>query len=286
MFNRIIVPIDGSDESWRALPVGDRMASACGAELEVVRVVPSEADVTARERSLRRQVTGVGLVTLAPHVHAVEAEGKSVAAVLAERLAATNGSVLVMASSGRGRSGAVLGSVATDVLRTTFGPVVVVGPAVGRDARFRGKDIVVAVDGSRYSEASLGLAAAWSIGFAGRLWITTTVERSAMAPSDTFESNYVSRLADDVAKRAHREVEFEVLHGGSPARAVSEFAERVGAGMIVAATHGRTGLARLALGSTSASLVRHATCPVVLLRPPELALAVGDLAATPHVVTG
>jgi nucleotide-binding universal stress UspA family protein len=285
MFNRIIVPIDGSDESWRALPVGDRMAGSCGAELEVVWVVPSEADVSAREHSLRRQVTGVGLMTWAPHVHAVEAEGKSVAAVLGDRLAATNGSVLVMASSGRGRSGAILGSVATDVLRTTFGPVVVVGPAISRDVQFRGKDIVVAVDGSRYSEASLGLAAAWSIGFDGRLWISTTIETSAMAPGDTFESNYVSRLADEMATRTHREVEFEVLHGGSPARAVSEFAARVDAGLIVAATHGRTGLARLALGSTSAAIVRHASCPVVLLRPPELALDAGDLAATRHVVT-
>ena len=49
---------------------------------------------------------------------------------------------------GRGRSAAVVGSVANALLRSPFGPIVLVGPSVARAADvFRG-DIVVALDGS------------------------------------------------------------------------------------------------------------------------------------------
>jgi nucleotide-binding universal stress UspA family protein len=67
-----------------------------------------------------------------------------------------------------------------------------------------------------------------------------------------------------------RPVEFETLHSRHPANAIAEFAESINASLIVASTHGRTGLARLAHGSVAAALVRHARCPVVLMRPPHL----------------
>ena len=55
-----------------------------------------------------------------------------------------------------------------------------------------------------------------------------------------------------------------------PAWRSADFAERIDASLIVASTHGRTGLARLALGSVATEIVRHAPCPVVLSRPPTL----------------
>lgn len=282
MFNRIIVPVDGSDESWRAIGIGDRIAVACDADLEIVCVMEAHDDFEVQERLLRRRVGREPLATPRPLVHIVEPHGTSVEATLRDRLRAVNGSLLVMASSGRGRSGAVLGSVATDVVRTTYGPVVMVGPGVDPAGTPAGHDIVVAVDGSPRSEASLGLAGAWSIGFGSRLWVTTMINRAAVSPDDMFESSYVARLAEDLSTRTRREVEFEVLHGANAARAVTDFARRVDAGLIVATTHGRTGLARLALGSTGAAIVRQASCPVVLLRPPTLAEDTAPAASGAH----
>jgi nucleotide-binding universal stress UspA family protein len=269
MFNRIIVPVDGSDESWRAVAVGDRLATRCAAELEIVLVAAGSDDVEQERHNLRNRVALAQLATPHPDAHVVEASGRSVATVLGERLEAVNGSILVMASSGRGRSAAMVGSVANDVLCSTFGPVVIVGPAVAPDADVFGGDIVVALDGSARSETVLGLAGAWSVGFGGRLWLTTMLEPTGVAP-DVFESNYVGRLARDLGLRTKHEVEFEVLHGTNAARAVTDFAERIGAGLIIGTTHGRTGLARLTMGSTAAAIVRDAPCPVLLVRPPQL----------------
>ncbi len=53
---------------------------------------------------------------------------------------------------------------------------------------------------------------------------------------------------------------------GRPADEICAQAERRGAGMIVIATHGRTGLRHYLLGSVAESVVRHATCPVLVVR--------------------
>ena len=40
-----------------------------------------------------------------------------------------------------------------------------------------------------------------------------------------------------------------------------------GADLIVISSHGRTGLGRMLFGSTAESVVRHAHCPVLVVKP-------------------
>jgi nucleotide-binding universal stress UspA family protein len=42
-----------------------------------------------------------------------------------------------------------------------------------------------------------------------------------------------------------------------------------GADLIVISSHGRTGLGRILFGSTAESVVRHARCPVLVVKPEE-----------------
>ena len=53
---------------------------------------------------------------------------------------------------------------------------------------------------------------------------------------------------------------------GPPARAVIAAAERLGAELLVVGTRGRTGLARLALGSVAGRIVSRAHCSVLVVR--------------------
>lgn len=55
---------------------------------------------------------------------------------------------------------------------------------------------------------------------------------------------------------------------GEPATLILTVAEECEADMIVLATHGRTGLRRLLLGSVAEHVLREAPCPVVTLRKP------------------
>jgi nucleotide-binding universal stress UspA family protein len=53
---------------------------------------------------------------------------------------------------------------------------------------------------------------------------------------------------------------------GSPGEEICEQAARRGAKLIVISTHGHTGLKRYLLGSVAEKVVRHAHCPVLVLR--------------------
>jgi nucleotide-binding universal stress UspA family protein len=53
---------------------------------------------------------------------------------------------------------------------------------------------------------------------------------------------------------------------GSPATAIVEMAGRENAELIVMASHGRTGLTRLLMGSVAEEVVRKAQCPVLVVK--------------------
>ena len=62
------------------------------------------------------------------------------------------------------------------------------------------------------------------------------------------------------------EVELSVIQHPSPGRALVEMAEDEGADLIILGSHGRSGLSRAFLGSVAERVVRHAPCPVLVVR--------------------
>ncbi len=54
---------------------------------------------------------------------------------------------------------------------------------------------------------------------------------------------------------------------GEPAEEIIRLADEAHADLIVIGTHGRSGIERLLLGSVSERVVRHAGCPVLVMRP-------------------
>lgn len=56
---------------------------------------------------------------------------------------------------------------------------------------------------------------------------------------------------------------------GDPARVLVAYAAEHGADLIAITTHGHSGLARLLYGSVAEGVIRHAPCPVLLVRIPE-----------------
>ncbi|MCA1594319.1 MAG: universal stress protein, partial [Acidobacteria bacterium] len=64
------------------------------------------------------------------------------------------------------------------------------------------------------------------------------------------------------------DVEDVVTHGEAASEIVRVARER-GADLIVVSSHGRTGLGRILFGSTAESVVRHAHCPVLVVKPSQ-----------------
>lgn len=268
MFKRIVVPTDESDFSWRAVEVAEAFARQWDAEIELLEVVSYAPDVM-RAEEITEQRLAAGPLSVPVSVCALVLQ-RSVGATIADHVANVGGGLIVMSTFGRGRSETILGSVALDLLRAMDGPVVAVGPKVKTDRRHHGGDLIVPVDGSAFSETALPLAAAWATGLEARPWVVEVLDPDHARVDDAVESSHATRLARNLTQQTHHDAQFEVLHSTHPGRAIAEFAESIEASLIVASTHGRTGLARLALGSVAMEMVRHAWCPVVLQRPPTL----------------
>ena len=62
------------------------------------------------------------------------------------------------------------------------------------------------------------------------------------------------------------EIEEVIVHGEAAAEIVRVAKER-NADLIVLSSHGRTGLGRILFGSTAEAVVRHASCPVLVVKP-------------------
>ena len=60
-----------------------------------------------------------------------------------------------------------------------------------------------------------------------------------------------------------------LVRAGSPAFEIIETAKSLPADVIVISTHGRTGLKHVLLGSVTENVVRHAPCPVLVVRERE-----------------
>jgi nucleotide-binding universal stress UspA family protein len=271
MVQHLIVPTDGSDAAWRAADVAFDLARRCDATVEIVSFVFGDDDVEATTSRLGARLTQHDTAGADVRYAAMVARD-SVAVALADLVTAQPDAVVVMASHGRGRSAALMGSVTEELLRLEFGPLLVVGPRCDHPDLSGHRDysgpIIATVDGSHESESALALAVAWGIELRAEPWIVQVVDPASTAGTD--ESADLARLARSLSQDSGHPVQFEVLHGSDIPTAVSEFATSASASMIVATTHGRSGLSRFVTGSTAAAIVHHAPCPVLLLRPPHL----------------
>lgn len=75
---------------------------------------------------------------------------------------------------------------------------------------------------------------------------------------------------------AHSVTAETAVREGDPAEEILDYAEENDVDVVVAGTHGRSGITRHLIGSVAERLVRHASCPVMTVRLPETNVTVDD----------
>ncbi len=182
-------------------------------------------------------------------------------------------------TSTHGRTGfkrAFLGSTAEHVVRYAPCPVLTVP---GRKAPpFQLKKILVPIDFSKVSKEALAYAAFLAGQFGAEIILLHVTEK---APIDYLlgpglmnhlvvpmmkqaEAN-LARVAGNLSK-VHGTRLSAVVRQGRPFEEIYRAARTLGADLIVLTTHGYTGLKHVVLGSTAERVVRHADCPVLVVR--------------------
>lgn len=139
------------------------------------------------------------------------------------------------------------------------------------------RSILVPVDFSRASERALDYAASMAGSFGAKLILLNVVEPfptpdfaySPMALDDDViaaQAKEHLKKVQDRSGAAPALVEKILVRHGSPYAEITDAARTLKADLIVISTHGYTGLAHVFMGSTAERVVRHAPCPVLVVR--------------------
>lgn len=87
-------------------------------------------------------------------------------------------------------------------------------------------------------------------------------------PFAEMEARAETRLARLARQRIGSKARYRLyVRVGDPGGEVLSAAKRLGARLVIMATHGRKGLRRLLLGSVAERVVREAPCPVLTVKP-------------------
>lgn len=293
MDDRIVVGVDGSPGSLRALRWAIDDAAARGGVIEAVTAWQSPYDFGEEPLvpALEEQISADAASSL--HDGVVEVAGAGVPCPVREVVVhgdpawslcdrAAGASALVVGSRGHGGlSGALLGSVSTKCAHHCSSPVVIV-PAewdVPVGGGRRPGRIVVGVDLSAGSRRAL----AWALDEArGRGWTVDVVE-AWQDPyggdmSVEFDIPHFRRERQAMVEAAEERLKAfveqvvgpdppvpvtPVMVEGEAAAALCAGSE--GADLLVVGSRGRGGFARLLLGSVSTSCAHHSRCPVAIV---------------------
>ena len=266
--DRVLVPLDGSERADVAVPVARVVAERLGVPLTLVTVVEPGEDEASSASHLRAVAAETGATWRL-------LDGRNVAACIRGAAGGLPDRVVCMASHGRGRSAALLGSVASVVAAGARGPLLVVGPNVSASHQLTG-DVVACVDGSKSSERVLPVAADWATALGLGLEIVTVAEPvpQAVTPGAPYHrshgpslvaEDYLDQVAAPLRERGVAVGTTAIYDPVSVVGGLADHFEGRPPALIATMTHARTGFARLALGSVAASIVHELPAPVLLV---------------------
>src|SRR5215216_3676426 len=279
---RILFASDASEDSELAATTAVALAKVTGSELHVLHVAPAFPDYfepsdpdepgpTEREgrRILDEQVMkieNVGGTVAQSHLRMGGAAEEVID--LAEELET---GLIVLGSRGRGRiRRALMGSVSDSIVRHAHCPVMVVRwkPVV-----FPAK-ILVATDGSEEADLAAQSAADLAARTGSELHVThvgtalSHVECMGAVTKELLdkEAKEVLEAQLERMEEAGASVTEAHLMSGRADEEIIFLAEGVGADLVVVGSRGLGGVRRTLVGSVSDSVVRHAHCPVLVVR--------------------
>jgi nucleotide-binding universal stress UspA family protein len=259
--DRIVVPLDESALSERALPIAREIARHTGAQVRLVEAVPPDELERASDYldRLADLMNGVDIATEATSSSA----GVRVADTLLAALERPGDSLLCMSSHGRsGLGAAVLGSTAEDVLRRTDRPVLVVGRECALPWPGHHRTLLVPVEGWEQDELILRQ-------------VVEIVEQSDLQPvllqvvhpMDVGEGTRAGEALEHAREQLHSlgvDAKTDHRFASNVPLTIDEAARTWGAALIVMALYVPSGAPRTLLGSVTMSTVRHAPCPVLV----------------------
>ncbi len=297
MFTKLLIPLDGSKNAAKVVPLARVLAATLKLPvelLEVIDVAAVSARLTAETADKFDSLITEGESVSREHLNEIAAnfsggrvacsvERGKPADVIIERAALEPGTLIAMATHGRsGVDRWMLGSVAEKVLRGSRNPLFLVR-ANEDDSLDPGatiKSVLVPLDGSELAASVLPTVVeiAKTLDLDVVLCRAYEIDQSAYYGREEFVPNYTDLLdqlkenaedylskAADLLKRAGLNKVSCIALAGSGAEQIADYSRQHPDAMVVMCTHGRSGVSRWVLGSVTEKVVRHSSDPVLVL---------------------
>jgi nucleotide-binding universal stress UspA family protein len=279
MYQRILIPTDGSREAEYAVPFAAAIAARTGGRLVLLRASPEPYLVPNMPLSLKRTTAHIAARELDAVCDRWQDAGVPIETRLragfpvAEILrAAPQFDLIVMSTHGlSGLKRFMMGSVAERIIRLAPIPLLAVRPE-GRWTRASAeaaaarmfRDVCVPLDGSPTARQALRDLRKFPLDEA-RLRLVHILPREASAQAEDFAG---ADLADSASWFEARGVTVvrSVERDDQPARGIAAVAGRGSCGMIAMTTHGSSRLKEVFLGGTADRLFHFATVPLLVSR--------------------
>ena len=276
----VLVPLDGSEHAELALAPASDVAKALGAGICLVAVHPADeelwaaaqidltAELSHRRVWLEGYLEGVARKLRAdvPDVRWEVRQG-DVSGQLRDAAAAEDTAIVAIATSGEaGFQGIPSTSVTDRLVRAKLKPVLVVPPHADSTA---GTGLLVPLDGSTAGAAALSFARELAKTGGAPLHLVHVVNANlGWAIAEDAQERLTTALRDrgtEYLGSVAQTSETTAVLEGPVLDAVLDYAAEHDCGLVLLATHGRSGPERIELGSVADGIVRAADRPVILV---------------------
>ncbi|SEP18654.1 Nucleotide-binding universal stress protein, UspA family [Halogranum amylolyticum] len=281
MFQRILLPTDGSEASSIAAEAAVSLADQFDAELHVIHVLEhdetSTDNVDSPTRYGEEAVQAAVELATSSGVEATRAVIEKRKSIHQEILTYTDEhSIDCIVMGTRGRSGLnrlLLGSVAEQTLRESPVPVMtvheetVIDPDIG--------SILVPTDGSECAHTAVDHAGELARSVDATLHVIYVVEtgqvingnrvRKLREALEEIGEKALDLALDQVQSSTYLPTETSIVNG-PPYIEIVRYAEEHDVDCIVMGTHGRKGIRRFLLGSVTERVIRRADVPVISVK--------------------
>lgn len=296
-FQNILAPTDFSAPAVAGVRYAMNLRSKFGSTLTLLHVVEPASLMSGMESVVLAEsdseVAAWALTQLKQLAQREAGGDKRVATIvrtgkafheIATEAAENKADLIVIATHGyTGVEQLLLGSTAERVVRHASCPVLTV-PAhtapkrTGKTSDFKIKKILVPLDFSQLAQAALPWAVFLANQFKAELVLVHVEEKfpidylmgrellnHTMVPLIRQAKADLERMAEGLSKTTDVKISV-IVRDGKPFQEICAAAKESGADMVVLTTHGHTGLKHVWLGSTAERVVRHARCPVLVVR--------------------
>ncbi|MBN1189259.1 MAG: universal stress protein [Dehalococcoidales bacterium] len=295
MFERILVPLDGSELAEVALPYATELAGRLASDVTLVYVgeSPRDSNQNIRESYMDKMLAatqrGVERFLEEPGKQEIQVKSEILFGYPAETIVdyaeKMDAGLIVMSTHGRsGLSRWTLGSVADKVIRATSRPVELIR-AKGAQPDLREKGILlkalVPLDGSKEGESAIPYIQELAVKLKSDIILFQALSPAySSASASGFERiDYPDQQMEE-EKASAREYLVKVGAGleqsgvtveseirlGHAAEEIIKFADERQVDLVAISTHGRSGLSRWVFGSVAEKVLYEGNCPLLLVR--------------------